>query len=211
MEIEIYELPPIGTNCFFLRNPVTGEAAVVDAPLGAFDLVQQLLTETDSKLVALLMTHGHWDHILDAWQFDGMAIEVMGHRDDELLYSDPHRMMASAVPGLEMKPVPINRWVGHSETFDVIGEKVEIRHVPGHCPGNVVYWFRSSNVAFVGDAIFCGGIGRYDLPGGNFKTLEKSIREQIYTLPDSTVLYPGHGPETTVADEYDTNPYVRPE
>ncbi len=83
-----------------------------------------------------------------------------------------------------------------------------MRHVPGHCPGNVLFYFKSLQAAFVGDALFNGSIGRTDLPGGNFDQLEQAIREQIYTLPDTTVVYPGHGPKTTVAQERTNNPYV---
>jgi glyoxylase-like metal-dependent hydrolase (beta-lactamase superfamily II) len=85
---------------------------------------------------------------------------------------------------------------------------VEVRHVPGHCPGNVLFYFAAEHAAFVGDALFNGSIGRTDLPGGNFAQLERAIREQIYTLPEATVIFPGHGPQTTVGDERSHNPYV---
>ena len=80
--------------------------------------------------------------------------------------------------------------------------------MPGHCPGNVLCHFAAANAAFVGDALFNGSIGRTDLPGGNFETLARSIREQIYTLPGGTVVFPGHGPKTTVAEERAHNPFV---
>ena len=86
-----------------------------------------------------------------------------------------------------------------------------MRHVPGHCPGSILLWCEQEKLAFCGDAIFAGSVGRTDLPGGNWPTLLKSIREKIYTLPHDTVLYPGHGEPTTVGDEYVANPYARPE
>ena len=92
-----------------------------------------------------------------------------------------------------------------------VGSDIEVRHVPGHCPGNVLFYFSDAGAAFVGDALFAGSIGRTDLPGGSFASLEKAIRTQIYTLPDETLVYPGHGPDTTVGAEKSTNPYVSEE
>jgi glyoxylase-like metal-dependent hydrolase (beta-lactamase superfamily II) len=96
-------------------------------------------------------------------------------------------------------------------SLELLGTTWEVRHVPGHCPGNVLFHVPSERVAFVGDAIFAGSVGRTDLPGGSADVLAKSIRTQIYTLPPETVLFPGHGPETTVDDERFSNPFVRHE
>jgi glyoxylase-like metal-dependent hydrolase (beta-lactamase superfamily II) len=93
--------------------------------------------------------------------------------------------------------------------LEVAGLRFEVRHVPGHAPGNVLFYNAEANAAFVGDAIFAGSVGRPDLPGGDWPQLENSIRTQIYTLPEGTVLYPGHGPVTTVARERATNRFVR--
>jgi hydroxyacylglutathione hydrolase len=81
--------------------------------------------------------------------------------------------------------------------------------VPGHCPGNILVYVASIQAAIVGDVIFAGSVGRYDFPGGDFSVLEQSIKTQVYTLPDATVIYPGHGPNTSVAQEKDGNPFVR--
>ena len=92
--------------------------------------------------------------------------------------------------------------------MDALGETVQVRHVPGHCPGSLMFYFPQAGAAFSGDAIFRGGIGRTDLPGGDFDQLERSIRSRIYTLPDTTAVFPGHGEATTVGDEKEGNPYV---
>lgn len=210
MEIECFELPPIGTNAYFLWDAARGEAAVVDAPLNAFATIEKRLVETGAKLTAVLMTHAHWDHTLDGWRFNEFGTPAFGHRDDELLFSEPNRMGRFSFGGIEMKPMKIDRWLTDGERFELLGRKIEARHVPGHCPGSLLFWFPDDAVAFSGDAIFQSSIGRTDLPGGDFAALEKSIRQRIYTLPEETTLYPGHGPETSVRAEMRGNPHVRP-
>ena len=117
-------------------------------------------------------------------------------------------MSAFAMPGMNLNPIEIDHWVGEGDEVEILGRHAEVRHVPGHCPGNVLFYLKEEKIALVGDAIFAGSIGRTDLPGGDFEVLEKAIRERIYTLPDDVVLLPGHGPTTTVAREKTTNPLV---
>ncbi len=210
MQIECFELPPVGTNAYFLYDTSRGEAVLVDAPYNAFPTIEKRLVETGLKLTAVLMTHGHWDHMLDGWQFNRFGTPVMGHRDDELLFSEPNRMGRFAFGGIKMNPLQIDRWLEDGEQLEILGRGVEVRHVPGHCPGSILFYFHQEQLAFCGDAIFQGSIGRTDLPGGDFSQLEESIRSRIYTLPDATLLYPGHGPETSVAEEKQSNPFVRP-
>ena len=210
MRIETQELPPIGTNAVALITTERKECGIIDAPAGAYEWACALADRHGCKLVALILTHGHWDHILDGWKFAEKGIPVYGHRDDSIMFAEPSRMASFAMPGLELKPVSIDHWVEQGQTLDLLGTQMEIRHVPGHCPGNILVYLKDESAAVVGDAIFAGSIGRYDLPGGSFSVLEKSIREQIYSLPDATRIYPGHGPETTVAAEKAGNPFVRP-
>ena len=112
------------------------------------------------------------------------------------------------MPGMDFQPIQVTQWVSDGDKLDLFGREVDVLHVPGHCPGNVAFYVPSKDWCFVGDAIFAGSIGRTDLPGGDFATLEKSIKEKLYTLPGSTTLHPGHGPETTVEHEMATNPFV---
>ena len=108
-----------------------------------------------------------------------------------------------------MPAVDIQNWLEHGQKIEIAGSPVEVRHVPGHSPGSILYWFSSDKFAVSGDALFNGSIGRTDFPGCSFEQLAKSIREQIYTLPGETVVYPGHGPETTVGAEASGNPFVK--
>ena len=209
MIVKFQQLPPIGTNAYILINEKRKECIVIDAPAGAFDWASQIAKEYDCTLSGLILTHGHWDHILDAYRFVENNIATYGHRDDTILFESPEKMKAFSMPGLELLPVKIDHWINGGDILELLGDQLEVRHVPGHCPGNILIYSAQEQMAFVGDAIFAGGIGRSDLPGGNFAVLEKSIQTQIYTLPNATILYSGHGASTTVTDEKRSNPFVR--
>lgn len=209
MLIKTQELPPIGTNAIALLDLERKECVIIDAPLRAYEWAIQIAEEFGCQIVALILTHGHWDHILDGHFFAAAGIPVYGHQADELLYSSPAKMASYAMPGLEMKPVAIDHWIEGGQKLELLGVPMEIRHVPGHCPGNVLVYIASESAAVVGDVIFAGSVGRYDLPGGDIEVLERSIKTQVYSLPDETTLYPGHGSTTTVGREKSSNPFVR--
>lgn len=209
MIIESQELPPIGTNAFALIEPELKECVIIDAPLEAYDWALQVARQHGCKIIALLLTHGHWDHILDAHKFAAAGIPVYGHEADKEMFAAPSKMASYAIPGLEMQSVAITEWIEDSTILCMLGIEIEVRHVPGHCPGNVLFYLPSECATIVGDVIFAGSVGRYDLPGGDFATLKRSIQTQVYSLPAETTIYPGHGPQTTVAHEQATNPIVR--
>ncbi len=211
MEIHVQELPPIGTNAIVLIDPSQKSAWVIDAPQDAYRWATALATERGCTIEGLVLTHGHWDHIIDAHAFADAGIPIYGHAEDRPLFEDPARMASFAIPGLELRPVSVQDWIEGGQKLEILGHAMEVRHVPGHCPGNILIYAPAQEAAFVGDVIFAGSVGRYDLPGGDFAVLERSIREQVYTLPEGTTLYPGHGPTTTVAQEKSNNPFVRPE
>ena len=210
MIVEFQELPPIGTNAYALIEPDRKECVIIDAPGGAFDWATQVAKNHGCTISGLILTHGHWDHILDGHRFVAAEVPTYGHAEDAILFEAPEKMTNYAMPGLEFLPVAINHWIKEGDTLDLLGDQLEIRHVPGHCPGNILVYLASEKLAIVGDAIFAGSIGRYDLPGGDFSVLEESIRTKIYTLPNETKLYPGHGASTTVAQEKRNNSFVRP-
>lgn len=209
MEIIHYPLGILETNGFLLINEERGEAVLVDAPEGIAQCVAAVLEKRKLKLVALLLTHAHWDHIQDAAAIQKMGAKVYIQRDDKGWVEDPSIMTSVIGRGLHIEPVSPDGVLEGNETLELMGETIEVRHVPGHCPGNVLFYLPAHKVAFVGDAIFAGSVGRTDLPCASWKVLKKSILEQIYTLPKDTVLCPGHGPDTSVAQESTGNPYVR--
>lgn len=208
MEIRSFELPPIGTQCHVALNPATRQLAVFDAPLNAWPTVERLAVKTGYAISGLYLTHGHWDHTLDGWRFNAAGVPVFAHAGDRPLLEDPGCMASYSIPGLEMRPVAVTAWVEDGQRLEVAGRPAEARHVPGHSPGSLLYWFCDDNLAVSGDALFNGSIGRTDFPFCSFEQLAAAIRGRIYTLPDPTVLYPGHGPSTTVGREALHNPFV---
>ena len=209
MELLTFDLPPISTNAYLGLDQERREAVLFDAPLSAWDRVERLLQERGSRLIALLLTHGHWDHILGAPEFARQSIPIFGHRGDRALLSAPSEMASYMAPEVTLESIELDRELEAGETIELLGREVEIRHVPGHSEGSILYYFRDEQLAITGDAIFAGSIGRTDLPGADAGVLLQSIRQEIYTLPDDTTLYPGHGPPTSVAREKRTNPFVR--
>lgn len=212
--MNLFPIPsgPIQTNAYLLTAPERGEALLIDAPGEIWAKIAPLLEQDGVKLKELWITHGHWDHTQGAAEVvRESGAEVVAHAADKVLIETPEVQESFMGESLGLEGVTVNRWVEHGEMLDALGLTTEVRHVPGHCPGNVAFVMAQAGVAFVGDVIFAGSIGRTDLPGGSMEELETSIREQIYTLPEGMVLLSGHGPATKVADEKQGNPYVRPE
>ncbi len=209
MNIRVFPAGFIETNAYLLTDVAKGEAVLIDAPHDVWPLIEPVLKEENCNLTSLFLTHGHWDHTGNASLIQSKGVKVYAHPDDRILIERPEVMGPLLPPGIEVKATKIDEEILDGRVLHILGQKVEIRHVPGHCPGNILLYFEAGEAVFVGDALFQGSIGRTDLPGGNFSELERSIREKIYTLPESTIVYPGHGPETSVGHEMKSNAFVR--
>jgi hydroxyacylglutathione hydrolase len=210
--MNVYVLPagPIETNAYLLTAPDRGEAVLIDAPGEVWPAVAERLAADRVKLTKLWITHGHWDHTQGGAEVVRQSgATVSAHPADRVLIETPEVMSAFLAGQIRLEPLRVDRWLNEGDRLQALGQDVEIRHVPGHCPGNILFYFPALQSAFVGDAIFAGSVGRTDLPGGSAQELEQSIRSRIYSLPEATVLHPGHGPATTVAAERVGNPFVR--
>lgn len=209
--MKVHSIPSgmIQTNAYLLVDEGRAEAILIDAPGEIWPKIKGVLDASGARLTELWITHGHWDHTQGGAEVvRETGAKVVAHPADRPLIETPEIMEGFMGEKLGLEGITVDQWIEGGEVLSAFGEDVEIRHVPGHCPGNVLFWFSRSNQAFVGDAIFAGSVGRTDLPGGSFETLAQSIREQIYTLPDHTVLHPGHGPATKVEIEKQHNPHV---
>ena len=199
-----------GENGYVVRCTATGEYVVID-PGNRTDRFSDILDEQGRAPAAILLTHAHVDHV------EGVAalVRMTGapiwlHAADRSLYDAAQGQATMFGMRIEPPPPPDRAWQ-HGDVFRFGACELEVRHVPGHAPGHVVLFSAAAGVAFVGDVVFAGSIGRTDLPGGDFRTLIDGIRSQVLTLPDATALYPGHGPPTTVAIERASNPFLVPE
>ncbi|HUE97095.1 MAG TPA: MBL fold metallo-hydrolase [Longimicrobiaceae bacterium] len=197
-----------GENGYVVSCARTGEGILVD-PGASVDAMLKAVEEGEVAVKAIVLTHAHIDHI------DGVAAAkratgapVYLHPADEPLYRQAAAQAQWFGVDLETPP-PVDEYLREGTPVRFGECEFEVRHTPGHAPGHVV--LVGDGVAIVGDCVFAGSIGRTDLPGGDFQTLMKSIRTHILTLPDVTVLYSGHGGETTVGHERVSNPFLAPQ
>ena len=208
LEIHPFTLGPAQTNAYLVADPETKDAAVID-PAWDGKLILSEARRRGWRIAHLWYTHAHFDHIGGAAEIADALNPlplVALHRDDHALWRAGG---GGAFFGFKIDPGPEPTIdFTHGQTLRLGNTQFEVRYTPGHTPGHCVLVCAESNVCFCGDLIFAGSVGRTDLPGGDWDTLEKSIREQIYTLPDETRLLSGHGPETTVGDEKQFNPFV---
>ena len=192
-------------NTYLLVDEASAECAVVD-PGEAAGLILHKIAETGARPVAIWLTHAHIDHVLGVGRVrEATGAPVYLHPGDRPLY-DGLPEQASWFGLAADVPPPPDRAFAAGDTVAVGGLAFSVRHTPGHSPGGVC--LVGPGCAFVGDVIFKGSIGRTDLPGGDFDTLIASIVRELLVLPDATILYTGHGPETTVGAERRSNPYL---
>ncbi len=209
LEILSFTLGPVSTNAYLIADPATKEAIVID-PAWDGHLILAEAEKRGWRIGNLWYTHAHFDHIGGAAAIaDAMnpLPMVALHPADHVLWRAGGGGRAFGIP-IDPGPEP-TIYLTHGQKMQLGSNPFEVRFTPGHTAGHVVFYCPTEKTCFCGDVIFNGSVGRTDLPGGNWETLEKSIREQIYTLPDETILLTGHGPQTTVGDEKLTNPYVQ--
>jgi len=209
IKIRIFELPPIGTNAYLLIDETRREAALFDAPFGAKEEVDKQLERFGAELKGVWLTHGHWDHMLDAYAFNEAGIPVYAHRDDEVLIQQPELMASFSIPGIQFNAAKIDHYLEHDQEIDILGVSTRVVHVPGHSPGSVAFIMKDLNWVISGDVIFAGSVGRTDFPGCSHEVLMESIQNHFFPLEPSTVLYPGHGPKTTIGHERSLNPFLK--
>ncbi len=208
MILEGFPVGPVGANCFIFGDDATHEVFVID-PGDEPDRILDTLRRLGARPIAIVNTHGHFDHVqgVDAVRRATGVPFWIHEAEQEVLASGPAR--AGQMFGLELAPSPVpDRWLTDGDRLAVGGLSLVVRHTPGHSPGGVC--LVGDGLAFVGDTLFAGSIGRSDLPGADLETLLTSITRVLLPLADETVCYPGHGPETTIGREKRTNPFVVP-
>jgi hydroxyacylglutathione hydrolase len=208
MKVMIIPVTPLQQNCSIVWDEQTLQAAVVD-PGGDLELVLGRLDRAGLTLQKILLTHAHLDHAGATAELAALKqVPIEGpHPDDQFLIDDLPRQASQFgfPPSRSFTP---DRWLAQGDEVSVGGERMEVRHCPGHTPGHVVFVHAAARVAFVGDVLFAGSIGRTDFPRGNHADLIRSIRENLFSLGEDITFVPGHGPTSTFGRERMTNPYV---
>lgn len=209
LNVRTFVSPGFAQNAYLIWRDGDTFALAVD-PGGEAEAMADMLAEEGLFLEAILLTHAHLDHIEGVATLvarTGAAVHL--HADDGFLYDRIVEQGAAFGLAAESQP-PVDHALTHGQTLRFGDIDLEVRHVPGHSPGHVLFFCPQAGCAFVGDIVFAGSIGRTDLPGGNMQQLLTGIRERVLTLPADTVLYTGHGPETTVERERIGNPFLVP-
>jgi len=212
MFLDAFATGPFQANCVLLGDDDAATLVVID-PGDEAERIAARVRASGLTAAMILHTHGHIDHAgrtAEVLQALGPGVRVGLHRDEIDLYralAEQGRQFGFEVT----EPPEPDLWMEHGDRIPVGALELEVRHTPGHSPGGVSFVVHGAPepLVIVGDVLFAGSIGRTDLPGGSFDVLERSIREQLYTLPDETGVLSGHGPVTTIGREKASNPFVR--
>jgi hydroxyacylglutathione hydrolase len=208
MKILTLTLGPVQTNTYIVADPETKEAIVIDPSWDGANIAKTA-EEQGWQIKEIWLTHAHFDHI------GGIAdlVKALPETPPIYLHNDDYDLWkmdgGGARFGINIDPGPEPESLEHGQILKVGKFSFEARHTPGHRPGHSVFYCAEASTLFSGDLLFYRSVGRTDLPGGDWATLEESIREQVYVLPDETQVYSGHGDATTVGDEKRKNHFVQ--
>lgn len=213
LNVKRFEFNLFGVNTYVVFDPDTREAAVVDPGMDNPDICEKFgewVAAQGLQIISLINTHLHIDHTMgNLYVEDRYGVGLTACGDDaplgELI---PQQARAFHLRNVPAEPVSIDVEVKQGDVLQVGSGRLEVLQVPGHSPGSIALYSRADGFVITGDALFRGSIGRTDLAGGNYSQLINSIRSQLLSLPPATIVYPGHGPATTIAAELTSNPYL---
>ena len=206
--VETIPVGPLQCNCTILGDLVSRKAIVVD-PGGDAEILLERLVELNLQVERIIHTHAHLDHFLASGKMkEATGAKLALHREDLFLWDmleDQCRMF-----GIPFEPPPPpDQWLENEEEINLNDIQGKALHTPGHTPGSMCFLFESQKLLIAGDTLFQGSIGRTDLWGGDFKKIEKSIQEKLYTLDEETSVITGHGESTSIGHEMRANSFVR--
>ncbi|MDQ1307478.1 MAG: hydroxyacylglutathione hydrolase [Actinomycetota bacterium] len=214
---------PFGTNCFVVADGPGSECLVIDPGMNAMPGIEALLSEHNLQPAAVILTHGHLDHTWSVLPVCASAkVPAYIHADDRAMLADPYlgmgpdmqAMLAQMTAGrMEFAEPEEVRALADGDTIEIVGVELGVGHAPGHTPGSIVFTHPGTGdlppLLFSGDLLFAGSIGRTDLPGGDPEVMTRSLARVLPPLADETAVLPGHGPQTSMAAERATNPYLK--
>lgn len=206
LQVEPLVVGPLFSNCYVVWDEDKKEGAVID-PGDDADNILKVVKELGIKIKYILATHGHFDHVGAVAPLKrALNVEFLAHKEDFFFIDDSENAAGRWGIDIEQPPKP-DRFIEDGEKIKVGKFELEVIYTPGHSPGGIS--FLHDNMVFAGDTLFQNSIGRTDFRKGSFEDLSNSIKKRLYTLPDETIVYTGHGPVTTIGDEKKYNAFVR--
>ncbi|MCW5698735.1 MAG: MBL fold metallo-hydrolase [Rhodospirillales bacterium] len=208
MKYVVVPVTPFVQNCSLVWCPETMKGAVVD-PGGDVERILKVVADKKVTLEKILLTHGHIDHAGGAADLaESQKLPIEGPHIEDKFWIDAMEQQAMMFGVRTARTFAPNRWLDAGDTVSFGNVTLEVRHCPGHAPGHVIFFHPESRIALVGDVLFAGSIGRTDFPKGDYETLIRSIREELWPLGDDVTFISGHGPISTFGEERRTNPFV---
>jgi glyoxylase-like metal-dependent hydrolase (beta-lactamase superfamily II) len=206
--LKILEVGPFASNCYIIGSEMTKEGMIID-PGEEAKRILKTVKELGLNIKLIVLTHGHVDHVGGLTEVkESTGAEIAIHEDDKRqLASGEGRMLASMFGGTYREPPAPDKFLKDGDIIEVGELRFTVLHTPGHTPGGIC--LLGDGVVFTGDTLFNYSVGRTDLPGGDTETIMTSIHSKLMVLPDKTIVYPGHGPQSTIVAERKGNPFVR--
>jgi len=210
MEIDRLILGAYETNCYILRKSSAANGCVVVDPGLEVEQLLDFIKRHKLNPAAVVLTHGHIDHIggVGGLRENYPDVKVYIHKLDAKMLENSYSNL-SAMMGAAFSTEPADFSLEDGSVIEQAGVKLQVLHTPGHTPGGICLYSKDEGIVFTDDTLFAESIGRTDFQGGSLEQLLKSVSEKLFTLPDDTIVYPGHGPSTTIAREKAHNPFLR--
>lgn len=205
-KIKLMVLGPVSTNCYILYREDSKKAIVFD-PADASEKIADVLTELGLELEAILLTHGHFDHIMAVNQLkEHYHVPIYVHEEEAEVAENPGMNLSSQFGG--SYTVKADKLLKDGEELSIAEFSLKVLHTPGHTKGSVCYYMEQDKLLFSGDTLFAGSIGRSDFPTGSGATLIRSIKDKLTVLPEDTLVFPGHGEQSDIGYEKGHNPFM---
>lgn len=200
-------LGSVSTNCYFVINELTKETILID-PADNFATIESVILENGLLPKAVLLTHGHFDHILAAAQVrEKYKLPIIACKQERKVLEDSEYNLSSSFG--RAFAINADQYEEDAKILELAGFMIKLIHTPGHTEGGACYYFMNESVLFSGDTLFLESVGRTDFPSGSMSKIVRSIKEKLLVLPENTIVYPGHGEKTSIEYEKMNNPYCQ--